>query len=107
VGAAVAKAVPTPKSTVAWDPSWARFAGIYRTVFGDQQVVLMNEKLVMITPNATTVGTPATLEPLGDGRFRLMAPTGGGAIGEVVRFVEENGKVTRMITGDSFGVRVP
>jgi hypothetical protein len=36
-----------------------------------------------------------------------MAPTGGGAIGEVVRFVEENGKVTRMITGDSFGVRVP
>ncbi len=107
VGAAVAKAAPTPRSTVAWDPSWARFAGIYRTVFGDQQVVVMNEKLVIITPNATTIGTPITLEPLGGGQFRLMAPTGGGAIGEVVRFVEENGTVTRMITGDSFGVRVP
>jgi CubicO group peptidase (beta-lactamase class C family) len=107
VGAAVAKAAPTPKSTVAWDPSWARFAGIYRTVFGDQQVVVMHEKLVIITPNATTIGTPITLEPLGGGQFRLMAPTGGGAIGEVVRFVEENGTVTRMITGDSFGVRVP
>lgn len=107
VGAAVAKAVPAAKSTVAWDPSWARFAGIYRTVFGDQQVVLMHEKLVIITPNSTTIGTPITLEPLGGGRFRMMAPTGGGAIGEVVRFVEENSRVTRMITGDSFGVRVP
>jgi len=107
VGAAVAKAVPAAKSTVAWDPSWARFAGIYRTVFGDQQVVLMHEKLVIITPNSTTIGTPITLETLGGGRFRMMAATGGGAIGEVVRFVEENGRVTRMITGDSFGVRVP
>lgn len=107
VGAAVAKAVPAPKSTVAWDPSWARFAGIYRGDFGDQQVVLMNEKLVIITPNGAAIGTPTTLEPLGGGRFRLMAPTGGGAIGEVVRFVEENGRVTRIITGDSYSVRVP
>ena len=107
VGAAVAKAVPAPKRTVAWDPSWARFAGIYRSSFGDQQVVLTNDQLVIITPNAPTIGTPISLEPLGNGQFRLMAPTGGGAIGEVVRFVEENGKVTRLITGDSYAVRVP
>jgi hypothetical protein len=33
--------------------------------------------------------------------------TGGGPVGEIVRFVEENGEVMRMITGDSFadGVR--
>jgi hypothetical protein len=36
----------------------------------------------------------------------MMAPTGGGPVGEVVRFVEENGEVVRMITGDSFADRV-
>jgi hypothetical protein len=36
----------------------------------------------------------------------MVAPTGGGAVGEVVRFVEENGEVVRMITGDSYADRV-
>lgn len=107
VGAAVAKAVPVAKPTVAWDASWARFAGVYRTAFGDQQVVLTNDKLVLITPNAPAIGTPATLEPIGNGQFRLVAATGGGAVGEVVRFTEENGRVTRMYTGDTYAVRVP
>ena len=41
------------------------------------------------------------LEPIGNGQFRCVAPTGGGPLGEVVRFVEEGGRVIRMITGDS------
>jgi hypothetical protein len=73
---------------------------------GDSRVVLLNEKLVMMSPTSTTVGTPSTLEPLGGGRFRLMAPGGGGAIGEVVRFVEENGAVTRMYVGDGYQTRL-
>ena len=107
VGAAVIKAVPTRGPTVAWDPSWARFAGWYRSAMGDSRVVLLNEKLVMISPTSTTVGTPSTLEPLGGGRFRLMAPGGGSAIGEVVRFVEANGAVTRMYVGDGYQTRLP
>jgi hypothetical protein len=35
-----------------------------------------------------------------------VAPIGGGPVGEVVRFVEQNGQVVRMITGDSFVERV-
>jgi hypothetical protein len=35
-----------------------------------------------------------------------VAPTGGGPVGEIVRFVKENGEVVRMITGDSFVNRV-
>mgnify|MGYP007038400143 FL=1 len=35
-----------------------------------------------------------------------MAPGGGGAIGEVVRFVEENGVVTRMYVGDGYQTRL-
>jgi len=91
--------------TVAWDPSWARFAGLYRGKWGDSQVVLLNQRLVIVTPNAANVDNPVTLEPLGAGRFRYMAPGGGGAIGEVVRFVEENGRVVRMFTGDGYDDR--
>jgi D-alanyl-D-alanine carboxypeptidase len=106
VGEAVAKASAQKPKTVAWDPSWARFAGLYRGKGGDSQVVLLNQRLVIITPNAPNVDNPVTLEPLGGGRFRYVAPGGGGPVGEVVRFVEEGGRVVRMITGDSYIDRV-
>lgn len=107
VGDAVAKASVTKPTLLAWDPQWARFAGLYRSRVGDAQIVLLHERLVMLTPNATTLDNPSTLEPLGGGRFRLGARTGGGAVGEVVRFVEENGRVVRMYVGDGFSERVP
>jgi D-alanyl-D-alanine carboxypeptidase len=106
VGDAVAKASAQKPKTVAWDPSWARFAGLYRGRGGDSQVVLLNQRLVIITPNGANVDTPVALEPLGGGRFRYVAPGGGGPVGEVVRFVEEGGRVVRMITGDSYVDRV-
>jgi hypothetical protein len=49
---------------------------------------------------------PVTLEPLGSGRFRFVAPMGTGVVGEVVRFVEESGRPMRMYTGDSWIDRV-
>jgi CubicO group peptidase (beta-lactamase class C family) len=106
VGAAVARASAVPPPVVAWDPAWARFAGLYRGRGNDSQVVLMNEQLVMITPHAPNVENVIVLEPIGDGRFRFVAPTGGGPVGEVVRFVEEGGRVVRMITGDSWVERI-
>jgi len=106
VGDAVAKAAAQKPKVVAWDPSWERFAGLYRGRFGDSQVVLLNQRLVILTPNASNLENPVTLEPLGGGRFRYTAPTGGGPVGEIVRFVEENGRVVRMITGDSYVDRV-
>ena len=68
--------------------------------------MLLNEKLVIISPTSTTVGTPSTLEPLGGGLFRLMALGGGSAIGEVVRFTEANGEVSRMSIGDGYQTRL-
>ena len=106
VGQAAAKAAAPKPVTVAWDQAWARFAGLYRGRNGDAQVILLNKRLVIVTPNATNVDNPVTLEPLGGGRFRFVAPTGGGVVGEVVRFVEENGRVTKMYTGDSWIDRV-
>ena len=47
------------------------------------------------------------LRPLGGGRFRFVAPTGGGAVGEVVHFVEQPGRPMRMYIGDGWIDRVP
>jgi CubicO group peptidase (beta-lactamase class C family) len=106
VGAAVAKAAATAPEKVRWDPAWSRFAGLYRGRGGDSHVVALHEKLVVINPEGANLDTPTELEPLGDGTFRYVAPVGGGPVGEVVRFVEEGGRVVRMITGDSWVERV-
>ncbi|MDH5589862.1 MAG: beta-lactamase family protein [Gemmatimonadota bacterium] len=106
VGDAVAAATKPEQESVAWDPAWERFAGLYRNRWGGTRVLVMNERLVMMDPWATRVGEPTELEPIGDGTFRMVAPTGGGAVGEIVRFVEEGGEVVRMITGDSYARRV-
>ena len=66
----------------------------------------MNKRLVIITPAGANLDNPIKLEPIGNGQFRYIAPVGGGPVGEVVRFVEENGRVVRMITGDSYVERV-
>jgi D-alanyl-D-alanine carboxypeptidase len=106
VGQAVAKAAGTAAPPVKWNPSWSRFAGLYRGRGGDQHVVELHERLVIINPEAPNLDNPIELEPLGDGRFRYVAPVGGGPVGEIVRFVEEGGRVVRMITGDSYVERV-
>ena len=106
VGVAVAKAAGRQTALVAWDDSWARFAGLYRGRGGDSQVILLNKKLVIITPNAANVDNPVELVPLGGGRFRYTAPSGGGVVGEIVRFVEEPGRPMRMYAGDSWIDRI-
>ena len=106
VGEAVAKAAAPKPALVLWDPAWGRFAGLYRGAWGDQQVVLMKDKLVLIDPTGANLDNPVSLEPLGGGQFRFVAKTGGGAVGEIVRFVEENGRVTRLVVGDGFFARV-
>lgn len=107
VGEAVAKATATEPVVMAWNPAWERFAGIYTSFGGGrQQIVLLDEQLVLITPTGSNVDNPLELEPLGDGTFRYTAPTGGGPVGETVRFVQDNGEVVRMWVGDYFYDRV-
>jgi CubicO group peptidase (beta-lactamase class C family) len=107
VGEAVASETAPEQERVAWDPSWERFAGVYQGFGGGvTRVLVMNQRLVTMNPWASSIGDPTELEPMGDGTFRMVAPTGGGPVGEIVRFVEEDGDVVRMITGDSYSVRV-
>ena len=106
VGKAVVELTEESPELVPWDPSWERFTGLYRGVFGDNQVVLLNEQLVIITPNAQDIDDSRSLEPLGNDLFLLNSPTGGGWVGEEVRFVEEDGRVLRMFSGDTYLDRV-
>jgi CubicO group peptidase (beta-lactamase class C family) len=106
VGKAVAEVTKPKPETITWDPAWARFAGVYRSWGGESRVLVMKERLVIMDPWAASIEDPVQLEPIGDGTFRMLAPTGGGPVGEIVRFVEENGEVVRMITGDSYADRV-
>lgn len=106
VGVAVAKVAMPKPATVAWDDAWARFAGLYRGTGGDSHVVLLNKKLVILTPNGTSATNPVELVPIGGGQFRYTAPTGGGPVGEVVRFVEEPGRPVRMYVGDGWIDRI-
>jgi hypothetical protein len=107
VGEAVAKASHVAAPMVTWDPSWSRFAGTYRSPAGGElAVVELNHRFVAFDPSAPYPEHPARLEPIGNGQFRLEAATGGRPVGEIVRFVEQNGKVHRMYTGSSFSDRV-
>jgi CubicO group peptidase (beta-lactamase class C family) len=107
VGAAVAEVAKVEADAVPWDPSWERFAGLYRWPGGSEsQVVLLNERLVIINPRARDIDATVRLEPLGDGVFLYTAPGGDDVIGEKVRFVEERGQVVRMFLGDSYAERV-
>ena len=106
VGAAVAKASAPPAKPVSWNPAWSRFAGLYRSLGGDTQVVELNQRLVLIDPTGANPETQTRLIPLGNDRFRFEAVSGGSAVGETVRFTEENGRVVRMYTGESYTTRV-
>jgi hypothetical protein len=65
------------------------------------RVVELDRRLVVIASNSANLDNPVQLEPLGNGQFRYVAPGGGGPVGEIVRFVEENARVIRMITGNT------
>lgn len=96
---------PAPKH-IQWDPSWGRFAGRYSGDSGETEVVELDQRLVMIDPEGDNPETQQRLEPLGNGLFRLESDSGSGPVGEVVRFVEQNGHVVRMFTGESYKDRV-
>jgi D-alanyl-D-alanine carboxypeptidase len=98
-----ATAKPAPTN---WDPAWTRFAGIYRGRSNDMTVVVMNNALVLLPSTAQGIDGIQRLEPLGGGRFRLDAPTGGAPIGEPVSFREEPGKPMRIYIGDNWMDRI-
>jgi D-alanyl-D-alanine carboxypeptidase len=107
VGTAVAKAsAPAGKSLIAWDQAWSSLAGTYRSIHSDIAVVELNQQLVMFDPTGANPEHQNRLVPIGNGQFRLEAPTGGSPVGEVIRFVEQPSGKLRMYVGGTYSDRV-
>ena len=107
VGQPVAKAAKPVDAQAPWDPAWGKYQGLYRSMWGDEQVLETNRALVMIAPEADDPQESITkLIPIGGGVFKMDAKTGGGAIGELVKFSAESGVMT-MTVGTSPSKRVP
>lgn len=106
VGQAVAAALKPEEEQSEWDPAWERFAGRYTSRNGESEVLVMDNRLVRINPWSTSLGEPLQLVPIGNDQFRYEWSTGGGPVGEVIRFEEIDGEVTRMYTGDSYSKRI-
>jgi D-alanyl-D-alanine carboxypeptidase len=104
--AAKASAPKKPDTAIPWDPAWSRFAGLYRSASGDTAVVDLHQQLVTFDPMGTNPERLNRLTPLGNGVFRLDAPTGGSPVGELVRFVDQPDGKMRMYTGGSYSERV-
>jgi hypothetical protein len=106
VGPLFAKAAVKP-SSIAWDPGWARFQGVYRNRSADISIVLLNNRLVALNSTAPGIDAVARLEPLGNGRFQIETPTGNNPpVGEVAWFQEEAGKPVRLYMGDNWSERI-
>ena len=77
VGDAVAKA-PAPKARGRVGPLLGTVRRSVSRRWGDQQVLALKDKLVLIEPNASNVDDPIVLELLGGGRFRFVSKVGRG-----------------------------
>jgi len=102
VGAAIAKSTPaaeTPKAR----PEWQQYVGKYRSPWADNQVLVMDGKLVLINPTEhDPTGTLATLVPTAEHQFRIEGGAVSGPHGELVTFEMKDGKVARLKIGVNY-----
>jgi len=107
---AIKKAVPAIAKTTQADPEWSKYAGKYRSPWGDSEIVLVNGELVMIDPTSDNpMETMVRLVPQGNNKFKITTESQnyGGAVGEIVSFeLGPDGKAARMKTGDSYTLRL-
>ena len=105
VGPPIAKAIEKAEKR-APDPGWRRYAGRYRSRWGDAQVLLGDEGLIIIDPSAPDpMLTVVRLHPV-DGQahtFRADAKDGYASHGEPVVFeLDAGGRATRMRVGQNY-----
>lgn len=92
--------VPKPEKKAA-DPAWQKFAGRYRSPWGDMQILVYNDELIAIDPSLDNPMLALTkLKPLGDNTFLIEEKGGFGSPGEKTVFeLDEQGKVVRVVSG--------
>jgi CubicO group peptidase (beta-lactamase class C family) len=109
VAPAIKKATTRPPKMAEPDPEWSHYVGKYRNPWGDSQVLILNNELVVINP---TLDNPKDsmlrLIPEGKHTFRITAEKkNSGAIGELAVFeFGPDGKVKRMRVGENYTYRL-
>ena len=95
---------PSPQPPMPFDPDWHRYAGKYRSLFADIQILVLNERLVLINPTEIKPeGALYEMIPTGQHRFRLEGEDGIGPRGEPVVFeLGPQGSVTRLKVGENY-----
>jgi CubicO group peptidase (beta-lactamase class C family) len=108
VAPAIKKAASPEKKPPALDPAWKKYAGLYRSPWGDTQVLEHGGELVAIDPTSDDpLDGVSRLTPVRSGVFRLESKRGGAAVGELVSFEEDSqGRVVRIKVGDNYSQRV-
>ncbi len=94
---------PKPEKKAA-NPEWQKLVGRYRSPWGDMQILILNDELVAIDPSLDDPLEAVTrLIPIGENRFRIEDKGGFGSAGEETIFeFDQNGKVSRVISGMSY-----
>ena len=94
---------PTP------DPAWKKYEGVYTWKHSDIQVLVLNGELMMIWPESENVWeSRVKLKPDGPHTFRMVAATGYGPGGELVRFeLDSSDRVTRVSTANNYWLPKP
>ena len=104
VAPAIAKAAERPSAPKQADAAWNAYVGLYRSPWGDSQVLILNGELVIINPTAMDVRSSILkLIPVGPHTFRMEGESGGAAVGELAVFeIGADGKVARLKTGSNY-----
>ena len=91
-----------------FDPTWSRYAGLYRSPWGDTQVLVGDHELLLFSPLASDLSQGVSkLVPVEEGVFRLESKSGGAAVGELIQFeMNSAGGVSRIKIGDNYSRRV-
>jgi len=86
------------------DTAWDRYTGRYRSAWGDLQVLVYNDELVMIGPSeAEPLVGMTKLKPVAEHTFRMETKEHFGSNGELAIFeMDAAGKVIRLHTGNTY-----
>jgi CubicO group peptidase (beta-lactamase class C family) len=107
VGPAILKAAaPTAAAAPA---GWERYAGRYRSAWGDAQVMLVEGRLAMLDPSmADPMPHVIWLNPMGEHTFCAETRNGFASHGEPVVFeLDGGGHVVRVKVGDNYLTAIP
>ena len=103
VAPAILKAA-APAAPAGPPTGWERYAGRYRSPWGDAQVLVVDGRLALLDPSLPDPMLTVTwLTPIGEHAFRSETKNGYGSNGEPVVFeLSADGRVARLKVGENF-----